>query len=111
MNDNSVRLVFDSESNGELPRHLWPTSGLGWLRKSAQPHRRPCVRVRSFFASVSRRTQLARLYSLIENGADAGCMGITCYKVRPTARCMYWHISQQWRAYLTDGHSVSPAQV
>src|SRR5262245_54935715 len=52
MNDNSVRLVFDSESDGELPRHLWPTSGLGWLRKSAQPHRRPCVRVRSSFASV-----------------------------------------------------------
>src|SRR5215472_8710317 len=49
MNDNSVRLVFDSESDGELPRHLWPTSGLGWLRKSAQPHRRPCVRVRSSF--------------------------------------------------------------
>src|SRR5262245_53656680 len=58
MNDNSVRLVFDSESDGELPRHLWPTSGLGWLRKSAQPHRRPCVRVRSSFASVSRRTQI-----------------------------------------------------
>src|SRR5262252_878380 len=51
MNDNSVRLVFDSESDGELPRHLWPTSGLGWLRKT-QPHRRPCVRVRSSFASV-----------------------------------------------------------
>ena len=26
-----------------------------------------------------------------ENGADAGFMGITCYTVRPTARCMYWH--------------------
>jgi hypothetical protein len=37
-------------------------------------------------------------------------MGITCYMVRPKARCMYWH-SQQWRAYLTDGNSVTPAQV
>jgi hypothetical protein len=27
----------------------------------------------------------------IENGADAGLMGITCYMVRPKARCMYWH--------------------
>ena len=26
-----------------------------------------------------------------EDGADAGLMGITCYMVRPTARCMYWH--------------------
>ena len=37
-------------------------------------------------------------------------MGITCYMARPTARCMYWHY-QQWRAYLTDGNSVTPAQV
>src|SRR6516162_10099689 len=99
MDDNSVRLVFDSESDGELPRHLWPTSGLGWLRRSAQPHRRPCVRVRSSFARVSRRTQRARLYSLIENGADARCMGITCYTVRPTARCMYCHWSTMARVF------------
>ena len=37
-------------------------------------------------------------------------MGITCYMVRPTrASCV--GISQQWRAYLTDGNSVTPAQV
>jgi hypothetical protein len=36
-------------------------------------------------------------------------MGITCYTVRPTARCMYWHYNNG--AYLTDGHSVTPAQV
>ena len=41
--------------------------------------------------SPPRRTQGARLYAQIENGADAGLMGITCYMVRPTARCMYWH--------------------
>jgi hypothetical protein len=37
-------------------------------------------------------------------------MGITCYMVRPTrASCV--GISQQWRASLTDGNSVTPAQV
>ena len=37
-------------------------------------------------------------------------MGITCYMVRPTrASCI--GISQQWRASLTDGNSVTPAQV
>ena len=46
----------------------------------------------------------------IESGADAGSRGITCYIVRPTrASCI--GISQQWRAYLTDGNSVTPAQV
>jgi hypothetical protein len=37
-------------------------------------------------------------------------MGITCYMVRPTARCMYWHLVNNG-AYLTDGNSVTPAQV
>src|SRR4029079_3822543 len=32
-----------------------------------------------------------RAHGYLENGADAGSMGITCYMVRPTARCMYWH--------------------
>jgi hypothetical protein len=41
--------------------------------------------------SPPRRTQGARLYAQIENGADAGLMGITRYMVRPTTRCMYWH--------------------
>ena len=37
-------------------------------------------------------------------------MGITCYMVRPTrASCV--GISQQWRGSLTDGNSVTPAQV
>ena len=37
-------------------------------------------------------------------------MGITCYVVRPTrASCV--GICQQWHASLTDGDSVSPAQV
>jgi hypothetical protein len=47
----------------------------------------------------------------IENGADAGLMGITCYMVRPKARAACIGIGQQWRAYLTDGNSVTPAQV
>ena len=37
-------------------------------------------------------------------------MGITCYLIRPTrASCV--GISQQWRASLRDGNSVTPAQV
>ena len=37
-------------------------------------------------------------------------MGITCYMVRPTrASCV--GISQQWRASLTNGNSVTLAQV
>jgi hypothetical protein len=47
----------------------------------------------------------------IENGADAGLMGITCYMVHPKARAACIGINQQWRAYLTDGNSVTPAQV
>ena len=37
-------------------------------------------------------------------------MGMTCYMVRPTARSCIG-ISQQWRASLRDGNSVTPAQV
>jgi hypothetical protein len=39
------------------------------------------LRARSVFfceCFASRHTQRARLYSQIENGADAGFMGITC---------------------------------
>ena len=39
---------------------------------------------------LSRRGAL-RAHGYLENGADAGSMGIACYVVRPTARCMYWH--------------------
>jgi catabolite regulation protein CreA len=46
----------------------------------------------------------------IEDGADAGSRGITCYMVRPT-RASYIGISQQWRASNTHGNSVTPAQV
>jgi hypothetical protein len=46
----------------------------------------------------------------IENGADADLMGITCYWSAPRrAACI--GISQQWRAHLTDGNLVTPAQV
>ena len=58
-------------------------------------------------AAHSARTPIC---TKIESGADAGSMGITCYMVRPTrASCI--GISQQWRASLTDGNSVTPAQV
>ena len=58
----------------------------------------------------SRRSARTPICTKIEGGADAGARGITCYMVRPTrASCV--GISQQWRASLTDGNSVTPAQV
>jgi hypothetical protein len=58
---------------------------------------------------ASRRAQRATLMHK-KSGADAGSRGITCYMVRPTrASCI--GISQQWRASLTNGNSVTPAQV
>ena len=83
------------------------------LRTSAHRHRTiPCVRARSLCAwGLSRRTQRAPpICTKIESGADAGLRGITCYMVRPM-RASYIGISQQWRASLTDGNSVTPAQV
>jgi hypothetical protein len=57
-------------------------------------------------AAHSARTPIC---TKIESGADAGLRGITCYMVRPT-RASYIGISQQWRAFSTDGNSVTPAQ-
>ena len=72
-----------------------------------------CVRGQSSFVpGLSRRGDSARtpICTKIESGADAGLMGITCYMVRPTrASCI--GISQQWRASLRNGNSVTPAQV
>jgi hypothetical protein len=60
---------------------------------------------------VASRTQRAPpICTKIESGADAGLRGITCYMARPP-RASYIGISQQWRASLTDGNSVPPAQV
>ena len=60
--------------------------------------------------AASQHSARTPICTKIESGADAGLMGITCYMVRPTrASCI--GISQQWRASLTDGNSVTPAQV
>ena len=92
VNDNSVRLPFHSKSDSELPRHFLVVlkARLGYERSAAST---TLPSARSSFVPVfaSRCSQLARLYAQIENGADAGLLGITCYMVRPTARCMYWH--------------------
>ena len=84
------------------------------LRTSAHRHRPiPCVRARSLCAwgcRVAEHSARTPICTKIESGADAGSRGITCYMVRPTrASCI--GISQQWRASLTDGNSVTPAQV
>ena len=45
----------------------------------------------------------------IENGADAG---LWAHMINPPQSALHViGISQQWRAYLTDGNSVTPAQV
>src|SRR5215510_11581026 len=63
-----------------------------------------------FFCECFASNSGARLYSLIENGADAVVWASRAIRsAPPRAACI--GISQQWRAYLTDGHSVSPAQV
>ena len=70
-NDNSVRLPFHSKSDSELPRHFWPSSKLGLGYEPALSG----ASTISSFVLTSRRTQTARLYSQIENGADAWCNG------------------------------------
>src|SRR5262245_8757188 len=68
--NNSVRLTFDSESDGELQQHLWPSSGLGWTtneRSAAST----TLRARSVFfceCFLSRHTQRTPMFTNREWG-------------------------------------------
>src|SRR5690349_2730572 len=77
----------DSKSDSELPRHFWPflKARLGYERASAISHFACALGLLLCRCFASRRTQRPRLYSQIENEADAGLTGITCYMVRPNA--------------------------
>ena len=98
---------FDSKSDGELPRHFWPSSSQVRLRTSAHRHRHLacalgllCAWVLSRAAYVdelSLDALVPRIQCAKGSGADAGLMGITCYMIRPTARFMYWHQSTMAR--------------
>ena len=84
------------------------------MRTSANRYRPiPCVRTRSSCAcGLSRRGALSAHPHMHKKTEWGGrwLRGITYYMVRPT-RASYIGISQQWRASLTNGNSVTPAQV
>ena len=84
------------------------------VRTSANRYRPiPCVRTRSSCAcGLSRRGALSAHPHMHKKTEWGGrwLRGITYYMVRPT-RASYIGISQQWRASLTNGNSVTPAQV
>ena len=103
---------FTLKSDSELPRHFWPSSKLYYERALTRIERYlACELLISFMRGGCRVAHSARtpICTKIEWGGR-WFRGITCYMVHPM-RASYIGISQQWRASLRDGNSVTPAQV